>query len=64
MTGMIAAMAAVVPGLFDAACVGVYLHGLAGTHASEELGKDAVMASDIVRHIPGALQSIRILQKK
>lgn len=64
LTGMIAAMAAVVPDLFDAACVGVYLHGLAGTHASEELGKDAVMASDIVRHIPGALQSIRILRKK
>ena len=64
LTGMIAAMAAVVPDLFDAACVGVYLHGLAGTHASEELGKDAVMASDIVRHIPGALQSMRILRKK
>lgn len=64
LTGMIAAMAAVVPDLFDAACVGVYLHGLAGACASDELGKDAVMASDIIRHISKAVQSIRLLQKE
>lgn len=59
LTGMLSAAAAVVPDLFHAACVSVYLHGLAGELASGELGKDAVMASDIVAHISEAFRDIR-----
>ena len=59
LTGMLTAVAAVVPDLFDAACVSVYLHGLAGECASEKLGKEAVMASDIVSHISEAFRAIR-----
>lgn len=59
LTGMLSAAAAVVPDLFHAACVGVYLHGLAGELSSGELGKDAVMASDIVAHISEAFLKIR-----
>ncbi|MDE6419973.1 MAG: NAD(P)H-hydrate dehydratase, partial [Lachnospiraceae bacterium] len=59
LTGMLSAAAAVVPDLFHAACVSVYLHGLAGELSSGELGKDAVMASDIVAHISEAFLKIR-----
>lgn len=59
LTGMLSAAAAVVPDLFDAACVSVYLHGMAGERASAELGKEAVMASDIVGHISEAFCEIR-----
>lgn len=59
LTGMLSAAAAVVPDLFYAACVSVYLHGLAGELSSGELGKDAVMASDIVAHISEAFLIIR-----
>lgn len=59
LTGMLSAVAAVVPDLFHAACVSVYLHGLAGELSSGKLGKDAVMASDIVAHISEAFLIIR-----
>ncbi|MCM1538562.1 MAG: NAD(P)H-hydrate dehydratase [bacterium] len=59
LTGMIAAAAAVASDLFDAACVGVYLHGLSGECASALLGKEAVMASDLVAHISEAYRRIR-----
>lgn len=63
LTGMIAAAAAVVPDLFDAACAGVYLHGLAGERASDTLSKEAVMASDITAHISEAFREIRAQSK-
>lgn len=60
LTGMILAFAAVGTDLFDAACLGVYLHGLAGECASDTLGKESVMASDIVRHISAAIRKLRL----
>ncbi len=62
LTGVIAAMAAVVPDLFDAVCAGVYLHGAAGEAAAERLGKDAVMASDLTAYLPGVMRTIRAEQ--
>lgn len=44
----------------DAAVAGVYIHGLAGDLASEELGEDALIASDIIAFMGKAFK--RILQ--
>ena len=37
---------------FDAALLGVYLHGRAGEHVSERLGDAGLMASDLLPEIP------------
>jgi hydroxyethylthiazole kinase-like uncharacterized protein yjeF len=38
---------------------GVYLHGLAGDLAAEELGEEPLIAGDIIRFIPAAWRTIR-----
>ena len=38
----------------EAAILGVYLHGLAGDFAAEELGRWAVMATDVIEYLPDA----------
>ncbi len=39
---------------FEAAILGVYLHGLAGDFAAEELGRLSMTAMDLVEYIPEA----------
>jgi NAD(P)H-hydrate epimerase len=39
---------------FEAAASAVHVHGLAGDLAAAELGRRAVVASDLVRHLPAA----------
>lgn len=51
LTGVIAALIAQEMPLFEATTLGVYIHGLAGDAASDELGEYSVMASDIIEHI-------------
>ena len=41
----------------DVALLGVYIHGLAGDLASEEVGMHSLIASDIVQNIPKAFKS-------
>ena len=41
---------------FDAAAAAVYLHGLAGDIAAEQLGKISMLPSDIIAHIHDALK--------
>lgn len=41
------------------AAVGVYLHGLSGDIAAEEIGEDSVMAGDIVKYLPAAIKIIK-----
>lgn len=41
---------------YDAACLGVYIHSLAGDLASNNLCEDSIIASDIVNHIPAAMK--------
>jgi len=41
-----------------AAIAGVYVHGLAGDLAVQEIGKVGLLASDIVSHIPAALMRL------
>lgn len=40
----------------DACMLGMYLHGLAGDIAADKLGKECVVASDIIRFLPQAFK--------
>ena len=42
----------------DACMLGVYLHGLAGDLAADELGQESLMASDIVSYLPQAFRTL------
>jgi NAD(P)H-hydrate epimerase len=58
LTGIIAALIA--QGLlpFDATCLAVYIHGLAGDIAAKEKGAYSMMASDIINSIEKVLNNI------
>jgi NAD(P)H-hydrate epimerase len=57
--GMIAALLARGVDALDAACTGVYLHGLAGDLLQEEHGDIGLSAMDLADRIPAAMQRIR-----
>lgn len=42
----------------DACSVGMYLHGLAGDLAARELGKESLIATDIIRFLPYAFKRL------
>jgi NAD(P)H-hydrate epimerase len=54
LTGVIAALIGQRLEPFEAAILGVYLHGLAGDFASEELGRWSMTAMDLVEYLPEA----------
>jgi ADP-dependent NAD(P)H-hydrate dehydratase len=54
LTGIIAALMAQGLAPFEAACLGVHVHGLAGDIAAAELGEVSILASDIVERLPVA----------
>jgi len=56
LTGLIAALVAQGLEPFDAARLGVYLHGLAGDLAAGELGQESLIAGDLVRFLPEAFR--------
>ena len=43
----------------EAVQLGVYLHGLAGDLAAEELGEESLIASDIIQYLPAAFRRLR-----
>ena len=43
----------------DACVVGVYLHGLAGDIAAQEVGEESLVASDIINYLPRAFKRIQ-----
>ncbi|MBR1414335.1 MAG: NAD(P)H-hydrate dehydratase [Prevotella sp.] len=43
----------------QACLLGVYLHGLAGDLATQELGEESLMASDIIQYLPKAFAALR-----
>jgi NAD(P)H-hydrate epimerase len=55
LTGLVTALACQGLGPYDAARLGVYLHGLAGDLAAGELGEVSLVASDLVRFLPKAI---------
>jgi hydroxyethylthiazole kinase-like uncharacterized protein yjeF len=44
---------------FDAAALGVYLHGATGATLREELGDAGVLASDLLPHLPRTIKRLR-----
>jgi len=59
LTGVIAALIAQDMSLFDAACLGVYAHGLAGDLAAETRGIMSLIATDLLEHLSGAFVQLR-----
>lgn len=59
LTGLITALACQGLSPFDAAQLGVHLHGLAGDLAAKRLGQEALIASDLIRFLPEAFQEYR-----
>ena len=58
LTGMIGALLARGIGAFEAACAGVYLHGLAGDLAAASLGEHSMVAGDIIRFTSAAIKTL------
>lgn len=56
LTGMISGLIAQGTEIFEASCLGVYLHGLCGDLAKEKLTEYSVMAEDLISFIPDALK--------
>ena len=56
LTGMISGLVAQGMDMFEATCLGVYLHGLAGDIAKNELTEYSVMAEDLISFIPNAIK--------
>jgi NAD(P)H-hydrate epimerase len=60
LTGIIGALAARGLDAYDAACLGVHLHGHAGDIAAAERGQDGMIAGDIGESIPAAIREMRL----
>lgn len=43
----------------NACIVGVYLHGLAGDMAAQELGMESMLAGDIIKYLPKAFKRLK-----
>lgn len=56
LAGIISGLLAQNMDSFDAACLGVYLHGLSGDIAKNDLTAYGVLASDTIRYIPLAIK--------
>ena len=57
LAGMISGLLAQKMNIFDSAVLGVYLHGLAGDLAKNDLSAYGVLASDTIRYIPLAIKN-------
>lgn len=58
LTGMIGSFLAQGYGPEDAACLGVYLHGLAGDLAATEKGEAGMISGDLIEKVPEAIAQI------
>lgn len=56
LTGLIAALIGQGLSPFDAAVLGVHLHGSAGDIAARALGQVSLIASDLIDHLPAAIR--------
>jgi len=54
LSGLIGALIGQGLNAFDAACLGVYLHGLAGDLAARRLGEWSMLAGDLAEELPNA----------
>jgi NAD(P)H-hydrate epimerase len=60
LTGLITALACQGLSPWDAARLGVHLHGLAGDLAAADLGQESLVASDLIRYLPKAFLAYRV----
>ena len=58
LTGMITGLLAQGLAPWEAACAGAFLHGLAGDLAAAEQGETGLIAGDVIRAIPRAMQHV------
>jgi NAD(P)H-hydrate epimerase len=58
LTGLVAALLAQGLEAFAAAQLGAYVHGLAGDLARDALGEVGMIATDVLAHLPQALQQV------
>jgi ADP-dependent NAD(P)H-hydrate dehydratase len=58
LTGVITGLLCQGLAAYDAARLGVYIHGHAGDSAAEELGQMAMLATDILHHLPNSLRYV------
>jgi ADP-dependent NAD(P)H-hydrate dehydratase len=58
LTGIITALLCQGLAPFDAARLGVHVHGLAGDLAAEELGQVSMIASDLIHFLPKAFRAV------
>ena len=59
LSGIIAGLAAQGLSSFDAAALGVYLHGRAGEKVSQRLGDTGMIASDLLPELPLVIKQIK-----
>lgn len=63
LAGMIGAAVAQGCGVFDGACAGVYMHGLAGDTAAQKLGMEAMLPRDIISNLSDAFGILKEKKK-
>lgn len=64
LAGVIGALLAQGVAPFEAACLGVYLHGTAAARISERLGDAGMIASDLLLEIPLARRALARLRSR
>ncbi len=57
LTGLLAALLGQKLEPFDAVQLAVYLHGLAGDHARDQIGEASLIATDLIDFLPAAMRS-------
>jgi len=60
LSGLIGALLAQGYGLFEAACLGVYLHGASGDDLARHLGPYGFTASELAHNLPRVLRSLSL----
>lgn len=58
LTGIIAALAGQGLPYFEAACLGVHVHGLAGDMAAKKTGQVSLVAGDLLQYLPEAFKTL------
>ena len=58
LTGIVTGLLARGYNAMESCLLGMYLHGRAGDLAAEEKGRESLIASDIIDHLPGAFKEM------